>query len=131
MQPLEGIRIADFSHVMAGSYASHLLRLLGAEVIKVEPPVHGDPMGFYGYDRSYDGMSPAFIGVNVCEKSIVLNHKKPAALVAAKKLVASADVVLENFRPGVKDNPPEMGAHTEAVLAVLGYRAEEISEIVN
>jgi crotonobetainyl-CoA:carnitine CoA-transferase CaiB-like acyl-CoA transferase len=101
MQPLEGIRIADFSHVMAGPYASHLLRLLGAEVIKVESPGRGDAMRFYGYDRRYDGMSPAFIGVNVGKKSITLNLKKSAALAAAKKLVESADVVLENFRPGV------------------------------
>jgi len=101
MQPLEGIRIADFSHVMAGPYASHLLCLLGAEVIKVEPPGRGDPMRFYGNDRRYDGMSPAFIGVNVGKKSIVLNLKKPAALAAARKLIESADVVLENFRPGV------------------------------
>ena len=101
MQPLEGIRIADFSHVMAGPFASHLLRLLGAEVIKVEPPGRGDPMRFYGNDRRYDGMSPAFIGVNVGKKSIVLNLKKPAALAVAQKLVKSADVVLESFRPGV------------------------------
>ena len=101
MQPLEGIRIADFSHVMAGPFASHLLRLLGAEVIKVESPGRGDAMRFYGNDRRYDGMSPAFIGVNVGKKSIVLNLKKPAALAAALKLVESADVVLENFRPGV------------------------------
>lgn len=101
MKPLEGIRIADFSHVMAGPYASHLLHLLGAEVIKVESPGRGDAMRFYGYDRRYDGMSPAFIGVNAGKKSIVLNLKKPAAVAAAKKLIETADVVLENFRPGV------------------------------
>ena len=101
MQPLEGIRIADFSHVMAGPYASHLLHLLGAEVIKVESPGRGDAMRFYGYDRRYDGMSPAFIGVNTGKKSVALNLKKPAALAAAKKLVETSDVVLENFRPGV------------------------------
>ncbi len=101
MQPLEGIRIADFSHVMAGPFASHLLRLMGAEVIKVESPGRGDAMRYYGYDRRYDGMSPAFIGVNVGKKSVALNLKKPAALAAAKKLIETADVVLENFRPGV------------------------------
>ena len=101
MQPLEGIRIADFSHVMAGPFASHLLRLMGAEVIKVESPERGDAMRFYGFDRRYDGMSPAFIGVNTGKKSVALNLKKPAALAAAKKLVETADVVLENFRPGV------------------------------
>lgn len=101
MKPLEGIRIADFSHVMAGPYASHLLHLLGAEVIKVESPGRGDAMRFYGYDRRYDGMSPAFIGVNAGKKSIVLNLKKISAIAAAKKLIETSDVVLENFRPGV------------------------------
>ena len=101
MQPLEGIRIADFSHVMAGPYASHLLRLLGAEVIKVESPGRGDAMRYYGYDRRYDGMSPAFVGVNAGKKSVELDLKKPAALAATKKLIETSDVVLENFRPGV------------------------------
>jgi len=101
MQPLEGIRIADFSHVMAGPYASHLLHLLGAEVIKVESPERGDAMRYYGYDRRYDGMSPAFVGVNAGKKSIVLNLKKQSAVSAAKRLIETSDVVLENFRPGV------------------------------
>ena len=63
-RPLEGIRVADFSHVMAGPYATHLLSLLGAEVIKIEAPGRGDALRYYGSDRRYDGMSPAFIGVN-------------------------------------------------------------------
>jgi CoA:oxalate CoA-transferase len=101
MQPLSGIRIADFSHVMAGPYASYLLRLLGAEVIKIEPPGRGDPMRHYGNDRRYDGMAPAFIAVNAGKKSIVLDLKNPAQLEVARKLVAESDVLLENFRPGV------------------------------
>lgn len=101
MQPLEGIRIADFTHIMAGPYATHLLRLLGAEVIKVEAPGRGDAMRFYGNDRAYDGMAPAFIAVNAGKKSIALDLKNPAALEAAKRLIAQSDVVIENFRPGV------------------------------
>ena len=101
MQHLEGIRIADFSHIMAGPYATHLLRLLGAEVIKVEAPGRGDPMRYYGSDRAYDGMAPAFIAVNAGKKSISLDLKKPASLEAAKRLIARSDVVVENFRPGV------------------------------
>ena len=100
-RPLEGIRVADFSHVMAGPYASHLLRLLGAEVIKVEPPGRGDAMRNYGKDRRYDGMAPAFIGVNAGKKSVVLDLKQPFGREAARRLIARADVVLENFRPGV------------------------------
>lgn len=101
MQPLSGIRVADFSHVMAGPYASHLLRLLGAEVIKIEPPGRGDPMRNYGGDRRYDGMAPAFIGANAGKKSIVLDLKHPEQLEAARRIVARSDVLLENFRPGV------------------------------
>ena len=75
-QVLEGIRVADFSHVMAGPYATHLLRLLGAEVIKIEPPGRGDAMRYYGADRRYDGMAPAFIAVNAGKKSMVLDLKQ-------------------------------------------------------
>ncbi len=100
-QPLDGILVADFSHVMAGPYASHLLRLLGAEVIKIEAPGRGDAMRYYGPDRQYDGMAPAFIAVNAGKKSIVLNLKDPDDLETAKAIVARSDVLLENFRPGV------------------------------
>ena len=98
---LKGIVVVDFSHVMAGPYASHLLRLLGAEVIKVEAPGIGDAMRNYGPDRRYDGMAPAFIAVNAGKKSLVLNLKHAPALEAVRRLIARADVVLENFRPGV------------------------------
>jgi len=101
MQPLEGIRVADFSHIMAGPYATHLLRLLGAEVIKVESPGRGDAMRYYGGDRAYDGMAPAFIAVNAGKKSIALNLKDPASVEAARRLIARSDIVVENFRPGV------------------------------
>jgi crotonobetainyl-CoA:carnitine CoA-transferase CaiB-like acyl-CoA transferase len=101
MQPLEGIRVADFSHIMAGPYATHLLRLLGAEVIKVEAPGRGDAMRNYGSDRAYDGMAPAFIAVNAGKKSVSLDLKNPASVEAAKRLIARSDIVVENFRPGV------------------------------
>lgn len=97
---LTGIRIADFSHVMAGPYATHLLRLFGAEVIKIESPA-GDPMRYYGPDRRYDGMAPAFVAVNAGKKSIVLDLKQPDDLEQARKLIAASDVLVENFRPGV------------------------------
>lgn len=98
--PLSGIRIADFSHVMAGPYASHLLRMMGAEVIKIEPK-GGDGFRNYGADRRYDGMSPAFIAANAGKKSIALDLKDEADLAIAKGVVARSDVLLENFRPGV------------------------------
>ena len=101
-QPLTGIRVADFSHVMAGPFASHLLRLMGAEVIKIETP-SGDPFRNYGSNRDFDGMSPAFIAANVGKKSIALNLKDPEEQDIARRIVAKSDVVLENFRPGVID----------------------------
>jgi crotonobetainyl-CoA:carnitine CoA-transferase CaiB-like acyl-CoA transferase len=100
-QPLSGIRVADFSHVMAGPYASHLLRLLGAEVIKIEPPGTGDAMRNYGADRRFDGMAPAFIAVNAGKKSITLDLKNETQLQTARRIIARSDVLLENFRPGV------------------------------
>jgi crotonobetainyl-CoA:carnitine CoA-transferase CaiB-like acyl-CoA transferase len=114
-QVLEGIRIADFSHVMAGPYATHLLRLLGAEVIKIEAPGGGDAMRYYGTDRRYDGMAPAFIAVNAGKKSIVLDLKKPEDLAQARALVGRCDVLVENFRPGVMQR---LGLDYAAVCAV-------------
>lgn len=100
-QPLAGIRVADFSHVMAGPFATHLLRLLGAEVIKIEAPGKGDAMRHYGADRRYDGMAPAFIAVNAGKQSIALDLKDPAQFEVARQIVERSDVVVENFRPGV------------------------------
>lgn len=99
-QPLDGIRIADFSHVMAGPYASHLLRLMGAEVIKIESKA-GDQFRNYGADRRFDGMSPAFIAANIGKKSIALDLKDPEEIDIARRIVARSHVFLENFRPGV------------------------------
>ncbi|MCL6249700.1 CoA transferase [Altererythrobacter sp. KTW20L] len=99
-QPLAGIRIADFSHVMAGPFASHLLRLMGAEVIKIETR-KGDQFRNYGSNRDFDGMAPAFIAANVGKKSIALDLKDPEELEIARQIVARSDVLLENFRPGV------------------------------
>jgi len=112
-QPLAGIRIADFSHVMAGPYASHLLRLMGAEVIKIEPK-GGDTFRNYGADRRYDGMAPAFIAANAGKKSIALDLKNPQELAIARAIVRRSDVLLENFRPGVIDR---LGLGYDAVSA--------------
>ncbi len=100
-KPLAGLRVADFSHVMAGPYASHLLCLLGAEVIKIEAPGRGDAMRHYGTDRRYDGMAPAFIAVNAGKQSIALDLKDPEQAETARRIVDRSDVLLENFRPGV------------------------------
>ncbi|MCX7036644.1 MAG: CoA transferase [Proteobacteria bacterium] len=113
-QPLAGIVVADFTHVMAGPYATHLLRLLGAEVIKIEAPGRGDLMRNYGTDRRYDGMAPAFIAVNAGKQSIALDLKNAADLETAQRIVAHADVLVENFRPGVMQR---LGLGYESALA--------------
>ncbi|MDE2596681.1 MAG: CoA transferase [Sphingomonadales bacterium] len=113
-QPLAGIRVADFSHVMAGPYATHLLRMMGAEVIKIEPK-GGDNFRNYGGDRRYDGMSPAFIAANAGKKSIALDLKDEADLAIARAIVARSDVLIENFRPGVI---ARLGLGYEAVQAL-------------
>lgn len=99
-KPLAGILVADFSHVMAGPYASHLLGLLGAEVIKIEPH-SGDNFRNYGADERLDGLSPAFIAANAGKKSIALDLKQPEEQRIARGIIERADVLLENFRPGV------------------------------
>jgi CoA:oxalate CoA-transferase len=101
-QPLAGMKIADFSHVMAGPFCSHFLRMLGAEVVKVES-VGGDAMRTYGPFREYDGMAPAFVAANVGKRSLSLDLKSPRGLEVAQRLVGRSDVVLENFRPGVME----------------------------
>jgi CoA:oxalate CoA-transferase len=99
-KPLEGYRVADFSHVMAGPYATHLLCMLGAEVIKIEPPA-GDAFRGYRGDNRFDGMSPAFVSANAGKKSIALDLKKPEDARIARAVVERSDVLIENFRPGV------------------------------
>ncbi len=99
-QPLTGLKVADFSHVMAGPFCSHFLRLLGAEVVKVESH-RGDAMRNYGPFREHDGLSPAFIAANVGKQSLAVDLKRPEGVEIARRLIASSDVVLENFRPGV------------------------------
>jgi len=126
-QTLKDIVIADFSHVMAGPFASHLLRLMGATVIKIEEPARGDAMRYYGEDRNYDGMAPAFIGVNAGKKSIALDLKDPEQLDIARQIIERSDVLLENFRPGViarlgLDYPAAKALNPEIIYcSVSGY----------
>lgn len=101
-QPLAGVRIADFSHVIAGPLATHFLCLLGAEVIKVEPPT-GDVLRNYTQRAELRGMAEPFIGANAGKKSIVLDLKSDFGRDAARALIATSDIMVENFRPGVID----------------------------
>lgn len=101
-KPLTGVRIADFSHIIAGPLATQFLNLLGAEVIKVEPP-SGDPMRYYTQQSARRGMAEPFIGANAGKKSIVLDLKSEEGHASALKLIKSSDIFVENFRPGVAE----------------------------
>ncbi|MGV8805890.1 MAG: CaiB/BaiF CoA transferase family protein [Polaromonas sp.] len=96
--PLEGLRILDFTRVLAGPLATALLADLGAEVIKVEPP-QGDDYRAIGPMRN--GQSALFTVMNRNKKSLTLDLKQPQAVALVKELAGRVDVVVENFRPGV------------------------------
>jgi len=95
--PLRGIRVLDLSAVISGPMATALLADQGAEVIKVEPPA-GDQSRRIG--PAHGDLSAMFIGVNRGKRSIVLDLKRPDHLEVLHDLVARADVLVENFRPG-------------------------------
>ena len=104
MLPLSGVRVVEFCQVLAGPYCGMLLADLGAEVIKVEPP-EGDMMRQWPpiTEGSGGGYSENFASINRNKRSVVLDLKDPAQKQAARQLILSADVVLENNRPGVMD----------------------------
>ena len=96
--PLEGVRVVEFVHMVMGPTCGLILADLGAEVIKVEPMPGGDKTRNLAGGGA--GFFPAF---NRNKKSIVIDVKSPEGLAIAKQLVASADVVTENFRPGAME----------------------------
>lgn len=102
-QAFAGVRIVDFTQVIAGPFAVMQLALLGAEVIKVEQPGTGDQTRGLMNEDNDDGLSPAFMTCNVNKKSLTLDLKAPAAKDVVARLVAGADVVVENFRAGTMD----------------------------
>ena len=99
-QPLHGIRILDFTRVLAGPYGTMHLADLGADVVKVEHPRGGDDTRSYG-PPFHDGVSTYFLSINRGKRSVALDLKKPEDRATARALALQADVVFENFRPGV------------------------------
>ena len=102
-QAFEGVRIVDFTQVVAGPVATYQLGMLGAEVVKVEPAAGGDiARGLLDFtDFGRGEMAPAFIGVNHNKRSIAVDLKRPEGRAAVERIVRRADVVVENFKPGV------------------------------
>lgn len=101
MQPLEGFRVLDLTHVLAGPCATHHLRCLGAEVIKIERPGSGDPMRALSMQPEHEGLPPGFRALNAGKKSVVVDLSRPEGRNAVLRLAETADVFVENFRPGV------------------------------
>ena len=101
--PLSGVRVIDFTHFVAGPLATMMLANLGAEVIKIESPKGEDFRHFPPADPALDGQGSPYLWVNRNKKSVVLNLKNEEGLQVAKDLIASADVLVENFSTGVMD----------------------------
>ena len=115
-KPFTGVKILDFTRVLAGPYGSYQLALLGADVIKVESR-EGDDMRFGNRANDWEkrGLAAPWVAVNAGKRSITLDLKKPKAIEVIKRLVAKADVVMENFRPGVMD---KLGIGYETLKAI-------------
>ena len=113
MQPLEGVRVVDLSRALAGPYCAMLLGDLGADVIKVEEPGVGDDSRHWG-PPFQGGESAYFLSCNRNKRGVALNLKTEAGREALWRLIADADVLVENFRPGLMD---KLGFGYEAVHA--------------
>ncbi len=100
---LPGLRILDFSRVLAGPFATMVLADLGADVIKLERPGSGDDTRAWGPPYDADGRSTYFDAVNRNKRSLAVDLASPAGLATAGALAAEADVLVENFRPGLLD----------------------------
>ena len=101
--PLAGVRVLDLSNVLAGPFCAYQLALMGAEVIKIEQPDGGDLARRLGADpkAAAANMGASFVAVNAGKQSLTLNLKDPRGKAILRRLVADADVLVENFRPGV------------------------------
>src|SRR5437763_5554287 len=117
MRPFEGIRVIDVTHVLAGPFATYQLAVLGADVIKVEHPNDPDQSRGVGTDKTLNrrNMGTSFLTQASNKRSITLDLKKAEDREVLKKLVATADVFVENYRPGAFE---ALGLGYEALSAI-------------
>ena len=101
-RPLDGIRVIEIGQLLAGPFAGCMLAYFGAEVIKIEPPKTGDPIR--GWRVVEEGTSLWWRSLGRNKKSVTLDLKQDAGRKLAKQLIDGADVVIENFRPGVMED---------------------------
>jgi crotonobetainyl-CoA:carnitine CoA-transferase CaiB-like acyl-CoA transferase len=100
---LRGLRIISFNHFLAGPFGIQLLADLGADVIAIEPTEGAFQRKWSGANKRIDGQSMLFLAGNRNKRSLALDLKSPAGIAIARKLIESADVVAENYRPGVME----------------------------
>lgn len=115
--PLEGIRILDFTHGVAGPYASMILADLGADVVKVEKPGRGDATRYLNVSKKFLGDIPNsggdyFLAINRNKRAIAIDLGKPDGIALARRLAGASDAVMQSFRPGVMDR---LGLGYEAI----------------
>src|SRR5215510_1385648 len=117
MQPFEGIRVIDATHVLAGPFATYQLALLGADVIKVEHPDDPDQSRGAGTDKELNrrNMGTAFLTQASNKRSITLDLKHEKEREILKKLVSTADIFVENYRPGAFET---LGLGYDALAAI-------------
>ena len=101
-QPLRGVEVVELSTMVTCSLAAMTLRGQGAEVIKVEPVKGGDPMRKLGSQKA--GTSGLFHNCNRGKRSLAINLKHPAGVEAVRRLAQRADVLVNNYRPGVMEH---------------------------
>lgn len=111
---LEGIRVVDLTRILAGPFCSMFLADMGADVVKVEDPDGGDPIRAQG-EGARDGMSPYFASFNRNKRSIALDLRSDDGRAVLRRLIGRADVLVENYRPGVLDR---MGFGRDALLEI-------------
>ncbi len=120
--PLQGIRVIDFSQILAGPFCTMLLADMGADVVKVEKPNGGDDTRRYG-PPFIEGESAAFLTLNRNKRSIVLDLKSEQGLGVVRRMLADADVMLHNFRPGVVERMGLGYADVSALNPAIVYCA--------
>lgn len=102
-KPLQDIRVVDFSHAAAGPYCTMFLGDLGAEIIKIEKPGRGDGSRFMGEPMVGPKDSDYYLSLNRNKKSVLIDLSTSEGVEIARNLVAQADIVVQNFRPGVME----------------------------
>ena len=112
-KPLEGIRVLDLTRVLSGPYCTMLLADMGAEVIKIETPEHGDDSRAYPpFDKN---ISAYYANLNRNKKSVALNLRDEKAKDVLRELIKKSDVFVENFKPGT--------------IAKMGFSYEEVKKL--